>query len=589
MAELVGGVVGGEGVVVEALGGAAADDGAAAGFEAEAHIAGHGSLGGVDEGVEGLAERGEPEAVVDELGVARLEARLFAEEVPFEGDRFEVGVGEDEREGAGAFVDLAALDADAAVLDHVDAAPAVPADGFGGGGDELGEGHRLAVEGDGDACCEGDGELPRLVGDVSGVGGEGVRLAGRCGPGIFDDATFDGASPEVLVDGVRVVAADFHGDVVACGVVDGVLAAEPPETHGGEDVEVGGEGADGDLEADLVVAFAGAAVRDGVCVVLEGGGDEVADDDGSGERGDERVLAFVEGVGAEGREAVLVGELVAGVDDEGFDGAGGARAGADGVPVVVGVLADIDGEGDDVDVPFVVHPFDGDGGVEAAGVGEDDAAGLVGAHRLVGSEAGEGGEFGGDVGAAGVFGADDDEGVVTGDVAEDVGEAGPVEGGADDVRRAGRCAEDDEVVAVGDLDDEVAHDAAEVVVGGGGFFGVLGEGVGHGAPGDADFEGSELLEVAADGGLGGDDAVGGEELDDLGLAGDGLLLEEAGDAVLALRFAEGGHQRAPMSSASRARVACMRFSACCQTTDRGPSRTSAVTSSPRWAGRQWRR
>src|SRR5713226_1997070 len=201
-----------------------------------------------------------------------------------------------------------------------------------------------------------------------------------------------------------------------------------------------------------------------------------------------------------------------------------------------------------------------------------------------GSEAGEGGEFGGDAGAAGGFGADDDEGVVAGDVAEDVGEAGTVEGGADDVRGAGWGAEDDEVLAVGDLDDEVAHDAAEVVVGCGGFFGVFGEGVGHGAAGDADLDRAELFEVAADGGLGGDDAVGGEELDDLGLAGDGLLFEEAANSVLALRFAEGGHHGAPVSSANRARVSCMRLAACCHTTDWGPSMTSAVTSSPRWAG-----
>src|SRR5712692_9057296 len=194
---------------------------------------------------------------------------------------------------------------------------------------------------------------------------------------------------------------------------------------------------------------------------------------------------------------------------------------------------------------------------------------MVGSLVRWGSEAGEGGEFGGDAGAAGGFGA--------------------VEGGADDVRRAGWGAEDDEVLAVGDLDDEVAHDAAEMVVGGGGFFGVFGEGVGHGAAGDADLDGAELFEVAADGGLGGDDAVGGEELDDLGLAGDGLLFEEAADSVLALGFAEGGHHGAPVSSARRARVACMRLAACCHTTDWGPSMTSAVTSSPRWAGRQWRK
>ena len=33
-------------------------------------------------------------------------------------------------------------------------------------------------------------------------------------------------------------------------------------------------------------------------------------------------------------------------------------------------------------------------------------------------------------------------------------------------------------------------------------------------------------------------------------------------------------------------MACMRLAACCHTTLRGPSTTSALISSPRWAGRQ---
>jgi len=44
-------------------------------------------------------------------------------------------------------------------------------------------------------------------------------------------------------------------------------------------VQVRGQGADTDLEADLVVALAGAAVRDGVGTERFRGGDEVLGDD----------------------------------------------------------------------------------------------------------------------------------------------------------------------------------------------------------------------------------------------------------------------------------------------------------------------
>ena len=57
--------------------------------------------------------------------------------------------------------------------------------------------------------------------------------------------------------------------------------------------------------------------------------------------------------------------------------------------------------------------------------------------------------------------------------------------------------------------------------------------------------------------------------------------------VLALGFAERGHELGSESRSTRsARAACIRFPACRQTTDCGPSMTSALTSSPRCAGRQ---
>ena len=68
------------------------------------------------------------------------------------------------------------------------------------------------------------------------------------------------------------------------------------------------------------------------------------------------------------------------------------------------------------------------------------------------------------------------------------------------------------------------------------------------------------------------------------LARHGTAADEVGKNPKPARTAV-GHDS---SQASAPRALCIRFSACFQTADRGPSITSAATSSPRRAGRQWR-
>ncbi len=80
-------------------------------------------------------------------------------------------MGEDQGERRGALVDLAALDADPPVLDHVDAAPAVVADRAAEALDQLDQPHRRAVERNGDALVEGHHDLGPFRG----------RVLGRCG------------------------------------------------------------------------------------------------------------------------------------------------------------------------------------------------------------------------------------------------------------------------------------------------------------------------------------------------------------------------------------------------------------------------
>src|SRR4028118_2176923 len=126
------GVVGREVLAVEGVGGRAAHDGAASLVELEADGAGDGLLGFGDEGVEGGLQGGEPEAVVGELGVALFDGRLEAEGVFGEGERLQLLMGLDDGEGGWGLVELTALYADEAILDHVDAAGAGGARGGGG-------------------------------------------------------------------------------------------------------------------------------------------------------------------------------------------------------------------------------------------------------------------------------------------------------------------------------------------------------------------------------------------------------------------------------------------------------------------------
>ena len=79
----------------------------------------------VDEDVDRLADGAEPEAVVDHLGPARLELTLELELRLREDQVLEGAVGVDEHHRRRGLVDLAALDADGPVLDHVDPADPV--------------------------------------------------------------------------------------------------------------------------------------------------------------------------------------------------------------------------------------------------------------------------------------------------------------------------------------------------------------------------------------------------------------------------------------------------------------------------------
>jgi len=150
----------------------------------------------------------------------------------------------------------------------------------------------------------------------------------------------------------------------------GELLAEFGVAPWGDDLDVRRERGGGKLEADLVVAFAGGAVGDGVGTFLEGDVDHPLGDAGAGDRGAEQVAAFVDGVGLEHREDVVAGELFLLVVDVALRRAGAEGFGFEAVEFVA--LSAVGAVGDDLSVVFFLEPKEEDGGIEPSGIGDDD-------------------------------------------------------------------------------------------------------------------------------------------------------------------------------------------------------------------------
>ena len=207
---------------------------------------------------------------------------------------------------AGGFVDAAAFHADEAVFHHVDAADAVATaeaveqlhDAEGGvegvtiplsggcdaeGGGELGE--FGVLEADGVAFFEEDFDVFGFVRGVFGGDGEDVHVThfgdGAIEPRVFQHAAFEADVEEVAVHRVGLLDGSGDGDAFFFGVGNhfgaaGELGAEVFHAPRGHDFE---------FEADLVVAFAGGAVGEGVAVFGAGDVDHAFGDDGAGDAG----------------------------------------------------------------------------------------------------------------------------------------------------------------------------------------------------------------------------------------------------------------------------------------------------------------
>ena len=157
--------------------------------------------------------------------------------------------------------------------------------------------------------------------------------------------------------------------MVLLGVLERILTrADVPLAPRGDDRQARVERHVGQLEAHLIVALAGAAMRHRVGALLRGHPHLTFSDQRAGDRGAEQVAALIDRARLEQRKQVVAHELLAQVLDIALRGVAGDRL----LLQAAGLLglADIGAIADHLAAVVLAQPGDDDACIEAAGVGQ---------------------------------------------------------------------------------------------------------------------------------------------------------------------------------------------------------------------------
>ena len=111
-------------------------------------------------------------------------------------------------------------------------------------------------------------------------------------------------------------------DIVGLGVVDFLFTGlDVPLTPGGDDMHLGGEVLDGQLETNLVVALAGTAVGDGIGAFLQGDVHQALGDAGTGMGGTQQIL-FINGAGLHAGNDEIINVFIGQIGDDALGSTG---------------------------------------------------------------------------------------------------------------------------------------------------------------------------------------------------------------------------------------------------------------------------
>ncbi len=189
--------------------------------------------------------------------------------------------------------------------------------------------------------------------------------------GIFQFAALVADVQQVAVAAVDLLAALRHRNAMRLGILQAIFARlQRPLAPRHDDLQLRSQRLVGVLEAHLVVALAGAAVRDGGGAFLQRALHLVLGDDRPRQRGAQQVLVLVHRARLDRREDVVGQELLPQVFDDDFARAGLVGLLDHGIEVVA--LADVGDEGDDVVVVVFLQPRNDDGGVQPSRICKDN-------------------------------------------------------------------------------------------------------------------------------------------------------------------------------------------------------------------------
>ena len=164
-------------------------------------------------------------------------------------------------------------------------------------------------------------------------------------------------------------------------IVDFLIPAlDIPLPPGGDDLHVGGEALDGQFKTNLVVAFAGGAVNDGIRALLQRDLRQLPADDGTGKRGAQQI-GLVLGIHFQGWNDDFIHHFIHQIGDDQLAGTGGQRLGFQTFQLIG--LPHIAGDGNDFRVVVVfLQPGNDDGGIQTARIGEHDFFNLFLVHDV---------------------------------------------------------------------------------------------------------------------------------------------------------------------------------------------------------------
>src|SRR5580704_12074333 len=239
----------------------------------------------------------------------------------------------------------------------------------------------LAVDRDRIAAEVFDFDILRLVRRVFGRDREAKHVVVRLAPRVLEDAALVAYMDEVAIHRVRLLGGGGEGNILFAGVGNHVGAAyerpigTPPRR---DDLQVRREPRKGQLEAHLVVAFAGRAMRDSVGTFRARNLDQFLRDDWSRDRGAEQVVALVNGARAEHREYEIASEFLAQIDDIKFARSRLERLIFEALSLVA--LPDVGAIRDDLAAEVVLDPAQHDRRVEPARIREHQFIYFFGCH-----------------------------------------------------------------------------------------------------------------------------------------------------------------------------------------------------------------